>query len=767
MRLIHRLLRFLVLLMSVPVPAVAGGPVTVFYDGRDGLSSRHVGGGVQDSLGLMWFATWNGLDCYDGYEFHRMRIHPGDSAPISTNLIRDILLSPEGNIFCHTDNDICEFDLGSYAFRALPEARRDSLEDLMGRTWHGFTGADGIRWSPGPGGLAKTVRPCHPARMLEGTEGHHIRSLLRASDGTLWAGSRSDSTVRVYRPDLTLAGEIVLPSAPCCLYQTRDGAVWAGCKPGALLRIVDGRPGRSLTDLAVYDMAEDAVGRLWIATFGGGILCCEDPGATEPRLSAPVGGRKVRKIVITPSGRMACASTEGLLVGTIDPSDWRKTVLRTVRRDGRDPRSLSSDDILSVARDGRGDIYVATVSSGVDVIGEDELFGPRPSFSRLDTRNGLPAGDICRALAVCSDTSVILVGPDHVSSAGRGGGPGFALPRAFWGDSCRFAETTPVRMDDGTLVFGAEDGAYAAMPDVLGAEALETPLVFTTLAVNGGSGEFCLAPRRSISLGAGERNVSVGYAALDYTDNSGILYRTRLDGSPWSSPGAGRTVALFNLSPGTHTLEVQSTDRFGRWADNRRALEIVVEPWWYETLWARVAGGLLVLALAGGAVAAWICIRRIDRQRRDLLEKYMEAMASGSGPEADTLRQEGAGAPAVEPEPAPLVPSQSPEDAMFLSRVRHYIEANISNPEANVEEMAAASAVSRATLNRRLKSALGVSASQLMTEARMKHACNLLADGTRRTVAETAEMCGYADPQYFQRVFRKKFGMAPGEYRGQ
>lgn len=760
-RPIHRL--FLMLSLLLVSASARAETVTVCYGERDGLSSRHVGGAVQDRQGLMWFATWNGLDCYDGYEFHRVRIQPGDSASIGTNLIRDIQLGPEGNIFCRTDYGIYEFDLGRYRFRDISEARRDSLRPRMGRQWRVLADARGTLWSPVPTGIAKTYRPSRPARLLEGTEGTHPRSLLVTRDSLLWVGSRSDCRVRVYSPDLSLVREIQLASPPYCLYQTRGGAVWAGCKPGALFRIEDGRPGPSLAPLAVYDMAEDAAGRLWIATFGGGVVCCPDPDAPEPVFSAPVGGRKVRKIAVTPSGRIVAASTEGLLVGTIDSSDWTKTTLHTIRRDARDPLGLSSDAILSVALGPGGDIYVATESSGVDVIGEEELFGGKPAFARLGGEE-LP-GDICKALAVTADSAVIFAGPALVASPGRREGAGFALSRAFWGDSCRFSEATPVEMPGGTLVFGAEEGAYAVTPDLLWAEALETPLVFTTLAVNGGQGRFVLAQREGISLGASERNISVGYAALDYTDNSGILYRTRLDGSPWSSPGVSRTVSLFNLTPGTHTLEVQSTDRFGRWADNLRALEIEVEPYWHETWWARALGCLLGLALVAGSVAAWLYIRRIDRHRRELLEKYMEVMAADTDQAAavpDVSESEEGGC-----EAAPLVPSQSPEDAMFLDRVRRYIEANIANPDANVEEMAEAAAVSRSTLNRRLKSNLGISAAQLMIEARMKHACQLLGDGTQRSLAETAGMCGYADPQYFQRVFRKRFGVAPGEYSAQ
>ena len=71
--------------------------------------------------------------------------------------------------------------------------------------------------------------------------------------------------------------------------------------------------------------------------------------------------------------------------------------------------------------------------------------------------------------------------------------------------------------------------------------------------------------------------------------------------------------------------------------------------------------------------------------------------------------------------------------------------------------MALAAAASRSTLNRRLRSQLGISAAQLLTRARMKRARELMATAAERnlSMADIAEMCGYTDVYYFQRVLKK------------
>lgn len=735
-------------LFSLGLSLASQVPVTVRYDEESGLSSRLVGGGVQDREGLLWFATWNGLNCYDGYEFHRVRIRPGDSASIGTNLIRDIILMDDGNILCHTDNDIYIFDLSTYTFRDVDPVQTDSLMRLVGRNWKGLTDSQGSRWTADNSGLYKSFTAEHPAVFIPGSNDLNPRSfMVDCRDSVLWIGSRSRRALYRFK-DSSWLETIPVPTVPYCIYQTSDGNVWVGGKPGALVRLDGDKPGESITDLAVYDMMEDGEGRLWVATFGGGLRCCPDPGAVRPVLSECLGGRKVRKLLITESGNLIAATTDGLLVADIKERDFDKIGFRLISRDGYDSGSLSSNAVMSVARDSSGNIFVATESSGVDVIGESILMSDKPVFRHLN----IPSAEINRALAVRDDSTVVIVGSDQVTIYNPLSDSNICLSRAFWGDTCHFNETTPVSLCDGLLALGAEEGVFFIPSEIPDNLEYIPPVVFTTLSVNGSPAEFGLVSRRVIELSPGERNISVGYTALDYIDNTGILYRTRLDGSAWSGASSNRWVTLFNLSPGTHTLEVQSTDRFGQWADNVRSISIHVSPYWFETLWARTMAVILILGCIAGIILTWLYIRRIERQRRELLDKYMEALQP---------RVEADVSPSVMPE---LTPDQRPEDNAFLNRVRLYIEDNMADSEACVDAMAAAAAVSRSTLNRRLHSLLGVSASQLLMEARMQRAARLVSEHTVNTISEVADMCGYSDVHYFQRVFKKRFGVLPADF---
>lgn len=69
-------------------------------------------------------------------------------------------------------------------------------------------------------------------------------------------------------------------------------------------------------------------------------------------------------------------------------------------------------------------------------------------------------------------------------------------------------------------------------------------------------------------------------------------------------------------------------------------------------------------------------------------------------------------------------------------------------------------------LRKRFKKELGVTPLEYMTNLRMKKAETLLTamDSGGYSIGEIAEQCGYEDPLYFSRVFKKRFGCSPSRF---
>ena len=69
---------------------------------EDGLSNNEVYSVLQDKTGFIWFATDDGLNRFDGYEFDIFRYDPEDSAGISDNSVWSLMEDSEGMIWTGT-----------------------------------------------------------------------------------------------------------------------------------------------------------------------------------------------------------------------------------------------------------------------------------------------------------------------------------------------------------------------------------------------------------------------------------------------------------------------------------------------------------------------------------------------------------------------------------------------------------------------------------------------------------------------------------------
>jgi transcriptional regulator GlxA family with amidase domain len=160
--------------------------------------------------------------------------------------------------------------------------------------------------------------------------------------------------------------------------------------------------------------------------------------------------------------------------------------------------------------------------------------------------------------------------------------------------------------------------------------------------------------------------------------------------------------------------------------------------------------------LAGllAAVAyTYLYIKRIQRQHQQTLKAYLTLLNQPEGGVA--------AADATEPVVAAAVKA---EDDVLLKRVMKFIEENISDADIGVGDLAAAAAVSRSGLQRKLKQTMGVTPQELLREARIKRACHLLRH-TSNSIADVAYSCGFTDPKYFSRCFRQSTGQSPSEYK--
>lgn len=70
-------------------------------------------------------------------------------------------------------------------------------------------------------------------------------------------------------------------------------------------------------------------------------------------------------------------------------------------------------------------------------------------------------------------------------------------------------------------------------------------------------------------------------------------------------------------------------------------------------------------------------------------------------------------------------------------------------------------------LKKMFKKETGLTPLQYLTEKRLESAASTLSTCLgKRSVSEAARICGFADPLYFSRLFKKKYGTSPRDYTG-
>lgn len=83
----------------------------------DGVSSPNVQSVIQDSFGLIWIATTNGLQKYDGYRFETFKNSPGKATSLQNNNAWGLLEDADYNIWVGTGLGISRFDRRKNEFK--------------------------------------------------------------------------------------------------------------------------------------------------------------------------------------------------------------------------------------------------------------------------------------------------------------------------------------------------------------------------------------------------------------------------------------------------------------------------------------------------------------------------------------------------------------------------------------------------------------------------------------------------------------------------
>ncbi|GLS17488.1 AraC family transcriptional regulator [Labrys miyagiensis] len=100
---------------------------------------------------------------------------------------------------------------------------------------------------------------------------------------------------------------------------------------------------------------------------------------------------------------------------------------------------------------------------------------------------------------------------------------------------------------------------------------------------------------------------------------------------------------------------------------------------------------------------------------------------------------------------------------LAIGRVTSHIRRHLDQ-DLEVPALADIAGMSRAHFSRTFRTVAGVAPSEFVMRERMQLAARLLVNG-QLSIKAIASTCGFADPNYFAKAFRRTFAISPSEFR--
>ena len=382
------------------------------------------------------------------------------------------------------------------------------------------------------------------------------------------------------------------------------------------MRALELPEGNEKINTSVADLHEDIHGRLWVATWGIGLSCIDNPlgkpslkyhlsESTDPGLAS----RRISALSSWKETLLIC-TTNGLNRIIMTPEGALKSVSTYRVDERRGKKSMSSDYIAAVDCENDSTLWVGTIGGGLDRVVLHSESDNDYTATCYTKKDGL----------LSNDCEVVMVDKFRRVWIGGNGLNCMNVPENridVYGDADglqlnAYKINAFHKSNDGIFFMGGLSGLSYFRPELPFVSKSDYSLSFTNLSISNER----IVPGKSydghvvidkvldkttlIELTHNQNNFSISFAALGYRLSGQIVYRYRLKGfqNEWRVLDYQSNEVYFSNLPYKHyTLEVEmSSDRGNSWNQLGKNLEIHILPPIWLTWWAKA---LYVMAIAG------------------------------------------------------------------------------------------------------------------------------------------------------------------------
>ena len=489
----------------------------------------------------------------------------------------------------------------------------------------------GILWLTGVHDLTQVNFKFHPYILNGLDEGEsEVRSITTTPDGMHWDGYYNGCikiSNQQYQKVGYLApnGQITPTQVPFSrrgiysLFEDSKGRMWIGTDgDGLYLRqgnavkhfTYNANDRNSLAGDSIYDIISDREGRIWIATYGGGLAMVHETAQGEFQFLTKRNGLKwpkkdfdkARRITCTTSGEMLVGTTNGLVTFKDYKNPSAIQFYKTTYRED-DTTSLSAGDVNYVLVRSNGDTYVSTLGGTLDKILDHNLLQNNLKARYRNLIN--PEEGIVQSMIEDNSGNIWFIREASIDKYNPKTHQMEVFGPNDFDFNMTFTEARPIH-DPATnnITVGTPMGSLTFNPATLVQTTYQPRIIFTNLHYNGSNENIPILHKEKLVIPANKRNLTISFAALDYTRKYQQLYKYRLEGhtpeGQWIDLKGQHSIGFNRIPNGDYTLQVIATNTHGKWSKNVAELHLEVRPTFWESIW----GKLFMLLVAAGIIGS-------------------------------------------------------------------------------------------------------------------------------------------------------------------
>ena len=510
----------------------------------------------------------------------------------------------------------------------------------------------GILWISGTHDLTQVAFKDHQYHLNGLDQGESdVRSICNTPEGYHWTGYYN-GIIQVSNSQyekvgyLAPSGQVVPQQVKFCespifaLFFDTEGKMWIGTRnDGLFVRTSQGmthytmNPAdrNSLPSNNIFDIAADRHGRIWLATYGAGLVLTKQSATGQISFISKNNGmpwpkqqfQQVRRIFCTPTGEILVGTTEGLVTFGDSFSTPSKIKFFTSQHIENDSNSISANDIYFIMQHSNGQTLISKLGGMLENISSPNLLqnNLQTAFNRhISYDEGIVQSmieDNQGNLWVIRESSIDRYNPKTGTTEVFG-------PNDF-DFNMSFTEARPVH-DPATndITVGTPMGSLTFNPAKMKKSPYQARIIFTMLHYTGESASEPILHKEKVEIPSDKRNLSISFASLDYSRKYNMKYRYRLDGhtpeGEWIDLGTRNYIAFNHISSGNYVLKVMATNSHGVWSKYVAELPIEVNPTFWESIW----GKLFMLLMLLGIVA--FIFYNYNRNQHEKLNHEMSLM---------------------------------------------------------------------------------------------------------------------------------------------